>query len=126
MPKKLSAPKTYQRAYKLRHAPSGAESRLWSHQLQDVHFRRQHAIGKYIVDFCAPRQKLIIELDGSQHLDREVQDQERTSFLTAKGYRVLRFWNHEVANGLDGVIIAIQQALNEADRNQLPPPTSPI
>jgi len=96
MPQKLSTPKTYQHAYKLRHDPSEAESRLWSrlraHQLQDVHFRRQHAIGKYIVDFCAPRHKLIIELDGSQHhLDREEHDQERTSFLTTKGYRVIRF-----------------------------------
>ena len=130
MPKKLSTPKTYQHAHKLRHDPTIAESRLWSrlraHQLQDVHFRRQHAIGKYIVDFCAPRQKLIIELDGSQHLDCEEQDQVRTSFLTAKGYRVIRFWNHEVENNLDGVILAIQQALNEADRNQPPTPAFPI
>ena len=119
MPQKLSTPKIYQRAHKLRHDSSEAESRLWSrlraHQLENVHFRRQHAIGKYIVDFCAPRHKLIIELDGSQHLDRDEQDQERTSFLNAKGYRVIRFWNHEVANNLDGVIITIQQALSESD-----------
>ena len=90
MPQKISTPITLQRAHNLRHDPTEAESRLWSrlraHQLRDVHFRRQHAIGKYIVDFCAPRQKLIIELDGSQHLDREKQDQERTSFLVIKGY----------------------------------------
>jgi very-short-patch-repair endonuclease len=130
MPQKLSTSKTYHLAHKIRHNPSKAESRLWSrlraHQLEDVHFRRQHAIAKYIVDFCAPRQKLIIELDGSQHLDCEEQDQERTSFLNAKGYRVIRFWNDEVANDLDGVIIAIQQALTEADNNQSPPPASPI
>lgn len=118
--KKLD-PKTYQQAYVLRHNPTEAESRLWSrlraHQVMDVHFRRQYAIGKYIVDFCAPRKKLIIELDGSQHMDREEQDQERLCFLTIKGYRVLRFWNHEVSNNLEGVIIAIQQALNEAECN---------
>jgi very-short-patch-repair endonuclease len=78
--------------------------------MQGIHFRRQHAIGKYIVDFCAPSQKMIIELDGSQHLDHEKLDQERTSFLIAKGYRVLRFWNHDIANNLEGVINDIQQA----------------
>jgi very-short-patch-repair endonuclease len=86
--KKLD-PKTYQQAYVLRHNPTEAESRLWSrlcaHQVMDVHFRRQYAIGKYIVDLCATRKKLIIELDGSQHMDREEQDQERSCFLTIKG-----------------------------------------
>jgi very-short-patch-repair endonuclease len=129
MPPKKSTPKTLKQAHKLRHDPTEAESKLWSrlraHQLLGVHFRRQHAIGRYIVDFCAPRQKLIIELDGSQHMDREMRDQGRTSFLTAKGYRVLRFWNHEVANNLGGVIIAIQQALSEVERDEEPPPASP-
>jgi very-short-patch-repair endonuclease len=122
MPPKISTLKTYLRAYELRHNPTEAESRLWSHlrahQLADVHFRRQHAIGKYIVDFCAPRQKLIIELDGSQHLDLEEQDKDRTSDLALKGYRVMRFWNNEISNNLDGVIIAIEQALSEVDSNK--------
>ena len=106
----------------LRHNPTELESRLWSrlraHRLANVHFRRQHGIGKYIVDFCAPRQKLIIELDGSQHLDGEEQDNERTSFLVSKGYRILRFWNHEVSHNLEGVIIAIENALTEGGRNE--------
>jgi very-short-patch-repair endonuclease len=122
MPPKKSTPITYQHTHNLRHNLTVAESRLWSrlraHQLRDVHFRRQHARGKYIVDFCAPRKMLIIELDGSQHLDREVQDNERTPFLTSKGYRILRFWNQEVSNNLDGVIIAIEQALNEVESNK--------
>jgi very-short-patch-repair endonuclease len=122
MPPKISTLKTYQRAYILRHNPTEAESRLWSrlraHQMRDVHFRRQHAIGKYIVDFCASSKKLIIELDGSQHLDREEQDQERSTYLASKGYRVLRFWNHEVSNDLDGVIIAIEQGISEVDNNK--------
>ena len=116
---KRSKPITYQLAHELRHEPTAAESRLWTrlraHQLREVHFRRQHAIGKYIVDFCAPRKKLIIELDGSQHLDLEEQDKERTSYLELKGYRVLRFWNHDVTNNLEGVIIAIEQALSDID-----------
>jgi len=119
MPPKLSTPKTLKQAHKLRHDPTEGEARLWTYlranRLRNVHFRRQHPIGRYIVDFCAPRQKLIIELDGSQHLDHEIQDQGRTSFLTAKGYRVLRFWNHEVMNNLQGVIIAIEQALPDVD-----------
>ena len=70
------------------------------------------------MDFCAPRQKLIIELDGSQHLDLEEQDKNRTSDLASKGYRVLRFWNNEISNNLDGVIISIEQDLSEVDSNK--------
>jgi very-short-patch-repair endonuclease len=122
MPSRKSSSKTHQQAHKLRHNLTEPESRLWSrlraHQLREVHFRRQHAIGKYIVDFCAPREKLIIELDGSQHLDREEIDTERTSFLASKGYRILRFWNHEVTNNLEDVIIAIEQGLSELESDK--------
>ncbi len=114
--KKIS-PITHQRAHNLRHDQSEPEAKLWTylrtHRLGDVHFRRQHTIGKYIVDFCAPRHKLIIELDGSQHLDRELQDRVRSSFLSSKGYRILRFWNNDVMNNLDAVIVTIEQALYE-------------
>ncbi len=116
-PKKLSII-TRQRAHDLRHNQTEPESKLWTylrtHRLGDVHFRRQHTIGKYIVDFCAPRQKLIIELDGSQHLDREQQDQVRSSILSSKGYRILRFWNNDVMNNLEAVIVSIEQALSES------------
>jgi very-short-patch-repair endonuclease len=94
-----------------------AEARLWSrlrmHQLADVHFRRQHAIGPYIVDFCAPIEKLVIEVDGSQHLEQEDYDAERTLFLESLGYRVLRFWNHEVLGDMDSVLLATLQALQK-------------
>ena len=79
-----------------------------------VHFRNQHAVGNYAVDFsrkgtpCAPRKKLIIELDGSQHLEQEEYDKERTAFLESKGYRVLRFWNN-----LDAVLKVIWSALSD-------------
>ncbi len=89
---------------------SEAEVRLWAclrrHQLGNIHFRRQYSIGKYIVDFCAPYQKLVIELDGSQHLDNP-EDGERSAYLTSKGYQVLRFWNHEVMNNIEDVLKAI-------------------
>ncbi len=81
--------------------------------MADVHFRSQHAIGNYVVDFCAPRRKLIIELDGSQHLVQEKYDAERTEFLKSKGYRVLRFWNSDVINNMETVLNVIWDALEE-------------
>lgn len=79
----------------------------------NIHFRNQHAIGNYIVDFCAPRKKLIIELDGSQHLEQQEYDDERTKYLEAHGYRVLRFWNHDVINHIDDVLRVIWSVLKD-------------
>jgi len=78
-----------------------------------VQFRRQHAIGDYIVDFCSPRRKLIIELDGSQHLDQAEYDLERTQYLETKGYRVLRFWNNDVMNDIEIVLNTIWNEINK-------------
>ena len=61
---------------------------------------------------CAPREKLIIELDGSQHLAQEQYDRQRTDYLEAKGYRVLRLWNNEVMNDIETVIRAIIQTMD--------------
>jgi very-short-patch-repair endonuclease len=91
-----------------------AERKLWSHLRSNqlgIDFRRQHAIGPYITDFCCIKKKLIIELDGGQHLEQEAYDNERTTFLSSKGYRVLRFWNNDVLNDLDGVMHVILEAL---------------
>jgi len=111
-----TTPKIFGHAKQLHRNLTPAEEILWSHirghRMQGVHFRNQHAIGNYVVDFCAPRKKLIIELDGSQHMDQEQYDQERTAFLESKGYRVLRFWNHQVMNDLESVLHAINQALD--------------
>ncbi len=130
MPLRKSKPITYHRARNFRRIPTLAEAKLWSylrtHQLHNIHFRRQHPIGKYVVDFCAPRQKLIIELDGSQHLNNQEYDAERNLFLTVRGYTVLRFWNSDITNNMDGVILTIEQALYKNSDNDLPPPTSPI
>jgi adenine-specific DNA-methyltransferase len=79
----------------------------------DVTFRRQHAVGNYIPDFCAPRRKLIIELDGSQHLEQKEYDEERTKYLVSQGYRVLRFWNNDVMNNIDSVLTVIWNVLKE-------------
>jgi very-short-patch-repair endonuclease len=80
-------------------------------QMCGVHFRRQHAIGPYITDFCAPTKKLILEVDGGQHLEQQEYDTERTAYLSEKGYRVLRFWNHEVLKELDAVLEVVRQAV---------------
>jgi very-short-patch-repair endonuclease len=109
-----SNPKTRTHAIELRKEPTPAEAKLWSRIRNDqlgVNFRRQHAIGKYIPDFVCVRKKLIVELDGSQHLEQEEYDEERTEYLEALGYKVIRFWNGDVMNNMDGVILAIIQAL---------------
>jgi very-short-patch-repair endonuclease len=114
---KRTTPEKMRRAAELRKSPTPAEARLWAHirnnQLNGVSFRRQHAIGPYITDFCSPRSKLIVELDGSQHLDQEEYDNDRTRYFNERGYKVLRFWNNEVINDLNGVIQAIMNELED-------------
>ena len=117
MPRKpRSNPKTKHQAIKLRKKSTPAERKLWSRIRNDqlgVTFRRQHAVGIYIPDFCSPKAKLIIEMDGSQHLEQEAYDAERTKSLESLGYRVLRFWNNDVMNNIEGVFLEIMQALEE-------------
>ena len=111
-----SNPNTKHKAIELRKELTPAASKLWSRIRNDqlgVTFRRQHAIGRYIPDFCSPKARLIIELDGSQHLERREYDDERTKFLEIQGYKVIRFWNNDVTNNIDGVILAILHAMED-------------
>ena len=114
---KRTTPKMMQRAAELRtpalagcarEEQTPAEAKLWAYlrtrRTNGIDFRRQHAIGPYITDFCAPRRKLVIEVDGSQHLDQQEYDAERTAFLKAQGYTILRFWNGDVMNYIEGVL----------------------
>ena len=71
---------------------------------RQLHFDR-HSAG--IVDFCAIKQKLIIELDGSQHIEQEEYDREWTTYLESQGYQVIRFWNDDVMNDINSVIRTI-------------------
>ena len=80
-------------------------------KLNGVSFRRQHAIGNYIVDFCAIKQKLIIELDDSQHIDQAEYDRERTAYLESEGYQVIRFWNNDVMNDIQSILRVIDITL---------------
>jgi very-short-patch-repair endonuclease len=114
---KRSTPLALERARMLRREQTPAEARLWSrlrdHQLNGIGFRRQHAIGPYIADFCAPKYKLIIELDGSQHLDQKEYDTQRTKFLEDQKYQILRYWNNDVMNNIENVTQDIILALNK-------------
>ena len=115
MSEKRSTPKIMRRAAELRRNLTPAETKLWSHlrahRLGGVGFRRQHAIGNYIADFCAPGKMLIVELDGSQHLEQEEYDVERTAFLESKGYRVLRFYDNDVMKDIEKVLEVILENL---------------
>ncbi|MGO3927765.1 endonuclease domain-containing protein [Rhodopseudomonas pseudopalustris] len=103
-------------AHTMRQNPTDAERLLWQRLRHDVvlsnsHFRRQAAIGPYIVDFASRGARLVIELDGGQHDEQHVADEARSRFIEAEGYRVLRFWNNDVLGNLDGVLAEIQSAL---------------
>ncbi len=118
MPAKRSDPNTMHRAIELRKELTPAEKKLWSYlrgdKLNGINFRRQHAIGNYIVDFVSIKKKLVIELDGSHHLEPQQQeyDAKRTRYLESVGYRVVRFWNREVEKDVNAVLRAIELVLN--------------
>ncbi len=102
-------------ARELRKNPTNSETRLWWHlrskQLGGFRFRRQQAMGPYIVDFFCPEARLVVEVDGGQHAWNEAEDAARTDWLERRGYRVLRFWNNAVIENIDGVVLAILEAL---------------
>lgn len=106
------------RARRLRRAMTPAEGILWrqlrAHRFRGVGFRRQAPIGPYIVDFAAHGAGLVIEVDGGQHAGAEA-DRRRDAWLTSQGYRVLRFWNNEVFENLEGVLATIDEALPPPD-----------
>jgi very-short-patch-repair endonuclease len=102
-------------ARKLRRNETEAEKLLWKHlrgrRLDGYKFRRQVAIGGYVADFAALEPRLIIELDGGQHAEQVVRDEKRTAELEKFGFRVIRFWNHDVIANIDGVMEAVLQEL---------------
>jgi very-short-patch-repair endonuclease len=108
----------------LRNQPTDAETRLWrllrAQQLRGIKFRRQAAIGPYTVDFVCFSQKLIIELDGPQHVDPPAADYDarRTEWLSSRGFQVLRFRNQELDENIQAVVDAIERALELASSNK--------
>ena len=99
----------------MRNNPTDPERALWyqlrMRRLDGRRFLRQKVIAGAIVDFVCPQAKLVIELDGGQHDIRKRADELRTGDLNRAGYRVIRFWNQDISNNIDGVLETISQAL---------------
>jgi very-short-patch-repair endonuclease len=106
-------------AKRLRSEQTDAETILWSYlrgsRLEGYKFKRQHPVGKYVLDFYCSLCRLAIELDGGQHNEEEQRgkDQERTNYFRKLGIKVIRFWNHEVFENIDGVLEEIKMQLSE-------------
>jgi very-short-patch-repair endonuclease len=113
------APRPTRRAQALRNNATDAERALWRHlsrrQLEGFKFSRQIPVGPFVCDFLCRERALVVEVDGGQHADSE-RDAKRTAYLESEGYRVIRFWNNEVLENVDGVLRLI---LNQLQR--LPP-----
>ena len=109
----------------LRAGMTDSERRLWSRLRMEplgVKFRRQHPLGNYIADFACLAPKLVIELDGSQHADQAAYDARREVFFRSLGFTVLRFATGAPFSNLDGVLVAILDALTAAKAQ---PPSQP-
>ena len=99
----------------LRKNATDAERLLWSRlrrrQLSGFKFRRQHSVGPYICDFACVDARVVVELDGSQHVEQSGYDARRDGILRSGGFRVLRFWNNDVLSQTDVVLETIYEAL---------------
>ena len=113
----------------LRHNLTDAEQKLWYHlrayRFMGRKFKRQKPMGRYVVDFVCLEEKLIIELDGGQHAESVEYDHVRDSWLRSEGYTVLRFWNNELINEMDGVLEQIRLTLDSGVQTLSPSP-SPV
>ena len=113
-------------AKNLRSAQTDAERKLWfrlrDRRLAGLKFRRQVPINRYVVDFCCEASRLIVEVDGGQHGSQD--ETNRTVSLEAKGYLVVRFWNNDVLQNIDGVIESILTTLDKS--TSLPPHPNPL
>ena len=94
------------------------ERRLWNllknRQFHNLKFKRQQPIGDYIVDFICKEAKIIIEIDGGQHNEPEniEYDKTRTEYLNTLGYKVIRFWNNEIYENIEGVVLRLKEDIN--------------
>jgi len=111
---------TRQTARTQRHNPTRAEDVLWQRlrqsQVSGHKFTRQFPIGPYFADFCCRERKLVVEVDGGQQDEGAAADATRTGKIEASGFRVIRFWNTDVLNNMDGVLIQIASALGAQTR----------
>ena len=104
-----------ERARSFRKNMTDAENRMWyflrNRRLNGYKFVREFVIGSYIADFVCREKKLIIEVDGGQHMEAAEYDKRRTEFLEKNGYRVLRVWNNEVFTNTREVLESILNLL---------------
>ncbi|MEW6684900.1 MAG: DUF559 domain-containing protein [Candidatus Edwardsbacteria bacterium] len=106
-------PKLKERARELRNNSTLSEVLLWQHlknkQMMGCDFHRQKPIDEYIVDFFCPKLDLIIEIDGESHSDRTEEDKKRQARLESLGFHFLRFWDSEVNQNMEGILLAIEE-----------------
>jgi very-short-patch-repair endonuclease len=98
----------------LRKRPTDAEQLLWKHlrlkQMEGLKFRRQQPIDNYIVDFVCLEKRIVIEVDGGQHAVQKEADIERDAYLRQQGFDVIRFWNNEILQNINGVLEVIRES----------------
>jgi len=109
----------------LRQNMTDAENLLWrhlrAHRLGGVKFRRQQAIGPYVVDFVHFGARVVVEADGGQH-NESLADEKRDAWLTAQGFRIMRFWNNDILTDTAAVLEAV---MAEVERASPSPPAPP-
>jgi very-short-patch-repair endonuclease len=103
----------------LRRDATDAERRLWrllrQRRLLGLRFRRQHPLGPYIVDFVCLERRLVVELDGGQHVEAAGRDARRDAWLRSQGFRVMRVWNDDALTRPDDVLEAVLLAVSDRD-----------
>jgi very-short-patch-repair endonuclease len=123
----MRAKEDHGRERQLRKDQTEAEALLWSwlrnRHLKNFKFRRQHRIGPYFADFVCVEHRLIVELDGGQHVDQAGYDEARTRFLGAQGYRVLRIWNSDIALRMNEVLDEVLRVLHTPHPAAAQPPS---
>lgn len=118
----INNPSLKNRRRRLRKKQTDAEYKLWqrlrNRQIQGFKFYRQYSVGSYILDFYCPQKKLVIELDGSQHLAAQKYDEARTASLEQFGITVIRFWDDTVLKETDLVVEVIWEKLLEGKSHE--------
>ncbi len=98
----------------LRTSPTDVENLLWRQlrrkQVAELKFRRQQPIDNYLVDFVCFEKRVVIEVDGRQHASERDKDAERDEYLIGNGFKVLRFWNNDVLQNMDGVLEVLRNS----------------
>ncbi|MGE3397589.1 MAG: endonuclease domain-containing protein [Sphingomonas sp.] len=112
------------RSRSLRTSATDAERAMWlllRESFPEARFRRQVALRMFIADFASHRTRIVVEVDGGQH--RPERDEARTRLIEAEGYRVVRFWNHDVLGNPDGVWATLDGVLRDGHPHPNPPPS---